>query len=443
MKLEKVSTAFKESSQVLPAFTAGMVTTATFAKQFVPFYLIGSTPIFAVACLSGAALAIMSWREIGKNLVHANEVLFALVFLYGIIVANYFAYSSPQVAVTHLVGILLFHSSFLLFGFAAARALRAVYGVLLAQAAIYVVIIAQYTLDFGDLMRGGFLQDVFGVGVPELVTTFHQNMGTALGLALLSALGFRSKWIRISTLIALPLVVLFMFHIAARTALVALFCSLVFLVLAGLWVRSRKSAIVGLLTFLIAAVVASCLFYSFALDDKNVDSVAPDAVSRTIREIQSHNPGLRIEIWSRAWLRIANQPDLLPFGHGIGAYSMDEGFGPPTWLLDKSTKHYPHNAYLELLYEIGIGGLLIFGFVTLFPVFVALKQWISLSTPERAAISLYVFYLSNTQISGSFAYSYDFQFFLGVAVGVVCLKRKELARKNTSPLAYTGLEASA
>jgi O-antigen ligase len=443
MESEKISITLSEKSQFLPAFTAAIVTLATFAKSFVPFYLIGSTPIFAVASLSGAVLIAVGWRQIRDNAACATDILLGLALLYGVVVANYLAYSLRQVAVNHVLGILLFHSLFLVFGFAAARALKAVYGVLLAQAAIYLIIIAHYTFRFGDLMRNGFLQDVFGVGVPELVTTFHQNIGTALALALLAALGFGSRWIRPSAFVALPFLLLFMFHIAARTALVSLVCSLVFLTWAGLWVRSKKSTLVSLLALVIAVVVASGLFYSYALQDKNVDSVAPDAVSRTIREIQSHDPGLRMEIWSRAWHRIATKPYRLPLGHGIGAYSIDEGFGPPTWLLDKSTKHYPHNSYLELLYESGIGGFLIFGFVTLFPVFVALKQWTSLSAPERAAISLYIFYLSNIQISGSFAYSYDFQFFLALAVGVVCLKRKELAKTNASPLTYAGSEAPA
>src|SRR4029077_10190373 len=170
-----------------------------------------------------------------------------------------------------------------------------------------------------------------------------------------------------------------------------------------------------------------------ALQDKNVDSAAPDAISRTIREIQSHDPGFRVEMLARAWHRIETRPDRLPLGHGIGAYSIDEGFGAPTWLLDKSPKHYPHNAYLELLYEIGIAGLLIFGFITLFPIFVALKYWSELSAPERAAISLYVFCLLSIDISGSFAYSYDFQFFLALAVGVLGLKRKQLPSDSGTP----------
>ena len=443
MKSEKISIALSERSRVLPALTARIVTTATFAKSFVPFYLIGSTPIFVVACLFGIVLVTVSWREIGNNAVYATDILLALGVLYSVVVANYFAYSLGQVPITHLLGILVFHALFIGFGFAAAQALNAVYIVLLAQAAIYVIIIAQYTFRYGDLMRNGFLQDVFGVGVPAFVTTFHQNIGTALALALLAALGFGPRWTRLSAWAALPFVLLFMFHIAARTALVSLLGSLVFLAWASLWISSKKAALVSVTALVIAGAVASGLFYAYALQDKNVDSAAPDAISRTIREIQSHDPGFRVEMLARAWHRIETRPDRLPLGHGIGAYSIDEGFGAPTWLLDKSPKHYPHNAYLELLYELGIAGLLIFGFITLFPIFVALKYWGELSTPERAAISLYVFYLLSIDISGSFAYSYDFQFFLALAVGVLGLKRKQLAKATAPPPSYLGSEAIA
>ena len=443
MKSEKISITRSEKSRVLPALTAGIVTVATFAKSFVPFYLIGSTPIFAVASLLGAVLTAASWRKICTIAVYATDILLALALLYGVVVANYLAYSLGKVAITHLLGILLFHSLLLIFGFAAARTPKAVYIVLLAQAAIYVIVIAQYTFRFGDLMRNGFLQDVFGVRVPELVTTFHQNIGTALALALLALLGFGSRWIRLSALAALPFVVLFMFHVASRTALVSLLGSLFFLAWASLWIRSRKAAVASILSLFVTGAAASGFFYSYALHDKYVDTAAADAVSRTIREIQSHDPGLRMEIWARAWHGIATQPDRLPLGHGIGAYSIDEGFGPPTWLLDKSQKHYPHNADLELLYETGIAGLLIFSFITLFPIFVALKHWSGLSAPERAAISLYVFYLLSIEISGSFVYSYDFQFFLALAIGVLGLKRKKLAETNASPLTSAGSEAPA
>ena len=443
MKSEELSITLNKKSHLMPALTSATVTIAAFAKSFVPFYLIGSTPIFAVSSALGALLVVASWRAILKNAVYVTDVLLASVLLYGVVTANYFVFSRGQVAFTHLLGILVFHSLFLVFGFAAARALKAVYIVLLTQGAIYLIIIAQYTFRFGDLMRNGFVGDVFGVGVPELANTFHQNMGTTLALALIAALGFGSRWIRVAGLAAVPFILLFMFHIAARTALVSLIASLIFLAWAELWIRSKKAAAVCLLMVVAVGVVASGLFYSFALHDKRVDVTAPDAVSRTIREVQTQDPGLRMEIWSRAWHRIAEQPDRLPLGLGIGAYSIDEGFGPPTWYLDKSTKHYPHNAHLEVLYETGIAGLLIFSFITLFPILVSLRHWNGLSAPERGAILLYFFYLLSVEISGSFAYSYDFQFFLALAIGVIGMKRKELAKTSVRSFAYLNSEASA
>jgi O-antigen ligase len=420
--------------RLLAAVTAGLVTAATFAKTFVPFYLIGSTAIFAATCLSGIVLVAVRWREIREDASYARDVLVVIGLLYAVVVASYLANSFPQVPVTHLVGILIFHALFIVFGFAAARALKVVFTMLLVQAAIYVIIIAQYTVRFGDLERNGFLQDVFGVGVPSLVTALHQHIGMALGLAVLAALGIGSNRVRLVTFVSLPFLLLFLFHIAARTAIAALICSLFFLAWARLWVRSRKLALATLSVLIISGAVASGLFYKYALQDRNVDTAASDAVSRTIKEIQSQDPGFRLPMWSRAWRRIETQPDRLVFGRGIGAYPIDEGFGAPDWLLNtKAIKYYPHNTYLELLYETGIVGLLIFGVLTLIPLVVALKFWSRLSAQERSALSLYVFYFVSIQFSGAFAYSYDFEFFFALATGVVCVKRREFAESGGLP----------
>lgn len=422
----------KEKSRFLAGLAAALVTTATFGKSFVPFYLIGSTAIFAVTCLLGFILVAMSWREIYETAKYANDVLIVTALLYGVVIASYLTYSFQLVPVTHLIGILAFHALFLSFGFAAARSLKAVFAVLLAQAATYLIVVAQYTIRFGDLMRDGYLHDIFGIGLSSVfVTTFHQEIGTGLGLALLATFGLRASRTKLLTLVVLPLVLLFLFHIAARTAIVALVCSLIFLMGADLWTRSRKRALLSLSALFIVAAFASGVFYEQSLHDKDVDPVAPDAISRTIREIQSQDPGFRLNMWSRAWHRIATEPDRLVFGRGIGAYPIDEGFGPPDWLLNtKNVKYYPHNTYLEMLYETGIVGLLIFSVLTLIPLGVALKHWNRLSAQERAAISLYVFYLVTIQFSGSFAYSYDFEFFFALATGVICLKRREFAESG-------------
>jgi O-antigen ligase len=132
-----------------------------------------------------------------------------------------------------------------------------------------------------------------------------------------------------------------------------------------------------------------------------------------------------MQIWLRAGQRIAADPKQIPFGRGVGAYPVDEGFGAPDWLLHptEGSKYYPHDVYLEMLYENGAVGALLFTFLTLFPVIFALRRWGKLSDAEKSAIALYVFSLASVAISGAFAYSYDFQFFLGLAIGVVALNR--------------------
>jgi O-antigen ligase len=418
----------KDTSRSLAALTAAVVTIATFAKLFVPFYLIGSTPIFAASCFLGVVLIALTSRTLAEQAACAADILVLLILLYCVVVASFLVNSLHRVPITHLLGILIFHGLFLLFGFAASRALKAVYGVLMMGAAIYLLIIVEYVVRSGDLMRDGYLHDVFGVGNPVITVTFHQNIGSALVLAVLAATGLDLRRARLAAFAALPLVFVFLFHIAARTATVALAGSLLFLAGAAFWIRSRKLALASVAAVVLAAAVASSVFYELALQDKNVDAIAPDAISRTIREIQDPRPLFRMQIWTRAIHWIAAEPDRLLLGHGVGVYPIDEGFGAPNWLLQpaEGNKYYPHNVHLELLYETGIPGFLIFTILTLLPLFFSLKHWARFSAAERAAIAIYVFYLVAVEISGSFAYSYDFQFFFGLAAGVVVLKRREL-----------------
>lgn len=110
----------KPNGRLLPALTAVVVIIATFAKLFVPFYLIGSTPIFVASC----SLGIVLWRakKLAEQAAYARDVLVALTLLYGVVIASFLIHSLHQVPVTHLLGISIFHGLFLLFGFAASRA---------------------------------------------------------------------------------------------------------------------------------------------------------------------------------------------------------------------------------------------------------------------------------------------------------------------------------
>ncbi len=439
MNLQKTNTAPDRDSRLLPDLTAAVVTTATFSKAFVPFYLIGSTPIFVVTCLAGLLLTTLSWRQLYQSALYVSEVLIAMGLLYGVVTASYLVNSLHRVPATDLVGILVFHALFIVFGFAAARALKAVFAILLAQAAIYLIVVIQYTIRFGDLMEGGVLHDIFNLKNSIFMSTFHQQIGTSFGLATLAALGLGSKKIRLLAIVALPFVFMFLFHIASRGAVVALAGSLLFLAWANLWVRSKKLAIGGLAALLVLAVVGSSVFYRFALHDTEISAVESDAVSRTIKEIQSDNPEFRLPIWERTWQRIISDPRHLLLGKGIGSFAIDEGVGPPDWLIRKTegARHTPHNIHLDMLYESGMLGMLIFTVVAAFPLFFSLRYWTLLSAPETSVILMYVFWLVTEEVGGSFAVTYDFQFLLALAIGVVSVKRKELAAAGGPPKGLT------
>jgi hypothetical protein len=415
-----------------PVTTAAVATTAAFAKMFLPFYLIGSTAIFAAACLIGATLILICRRPLCDMAGRISDFLLLLGAFYIVVILNFLVLSRPIVPMTHLFGILTFHALFMIFGFATARSLKVLLMMLLGAAAIYLIAIVRYAVRFGELEKDGFLQDIFGVGDPAIFLTFHQNIGFVFGLAVLAAFGLASHRIKkIASFTVLPIILLFLFYISARGALVAVVFSLIFWLSADLWRRSHKLALIGVVAITLAVAITSGLFYRYALHDKDVNARAPDAISRTVREIQDPNPGLRLQIWARAWHRVATEPGKLLFGRGIGIYPIDEGSGAPDWLLrpTEGSKNYPHNVHLETLYETGIVGLLLFSILTIMPLVWSLRRWSAFSSVEKAGVATYVFTLVSSDLSGAFAYLYLLQFFLAIAVGIIALKR--MAEANT------------
>jgi O-Antigen ligase len=406
--------------------TAAAATTAAFAKMFVPFYLIGSTGIFVLASTVAALLIIPGWRSLFSMADKVTDFLVVLCGFYVFIIFNFLLLSRPIVPSTHLLGILFFHGMLLVFGFVTARSLNILLAMLLGTAAVYLIAIVRYIIQFGDPEQAGHLRDIFGVGDPAVFATFHQNIGFMFGLAVLAALGLSSTRARRTLFItALPITLFLLYYISARGPIVAVLCGLLFWMSADLCIRSRKIALIGIAAITLAGVIASGLFYRYALHDKDVDAIAPDAISRTIREIQDPNPGFRLQIWSRAWHRISTEPSKLLFGRGIGVYPVDENYGPPDWLLrpTEGSKHYPHSVHLEMLYETGIFGFVLFSLLMVMPIVWVLRRSSGLPLPEKAAATIYVFTLVSSEISGAFAYTYILQFFLGLMIGIAARER--------------------
>lgn len=414
-----------QRSHLLTGLIAGIATVAVFAKSFTPYYLIGSTPIFAAACLIGLILTALNWRQVVGLTNHIRPIFVLIVLLYVLVTANYFIKSWPQVPITHLLGILIFHGTFLLLGLASAGALNVVFAVLLMQGVAYAIIYGQYAIRFGDIARDGFPDDVFGLGL-AMASAIHQQVGSQMALAAIAAFALVSGRWRLLSLAFMVVAMLVIYRLQARATMVALGGSLAFLAFGALYIRSKGSALVLASTLVISATFASVLFFQYALKAQ-IQPNPPDLISRTILEIQQRPPGMRLDIWSRAWERLVSRPDQLALGRGVGVFPIDEGAGPPDWLLKKTegARTYPHNIHLEMLYETGIAGLLIYTLLTLLPLAAGIKYWPLLSVQEKLAFAMYFFYFAGQELSGAFAVSYDFQFFLGLTIGIIGLKRSE------------------
>ncbi|MBR1302286.1 hypothetical protein [Bradyrhizobium sp. AUGA SZCCT0042] len=181
-----------DNTHRLAGVTAAVITTAAFAKTFVPFYLIGSTPIFAATCALGAALVAISRHTVYEMTTSISDILLVLAAFYILVIASFLIQSFPAVPMTHLFGILIFHALFMIFGLFASRALKAVLLTLVSAGAIYSIVLP-HIARFGDVVQQGALQDVFGIGNQQIYATFHQNIGIVLGLAALAGVGLASN----------------------------------------------------------------------------------------------------------------------------------------------------------------------------------------------------------------------------------------------------------
>src|SRR6185437_12025961 len=112
------------------------------------------------------------------------DALAVMSILYIAYATSYLVHSDNQVPITQLFGILIFHSLFILFGFAAAHSLTAVFIVLLGQAAIYLIYMLRYVIETGDVMQNAHLQNIFHIEDLGLAGALHTHIGGALGLAL-------------------------------------------------------------------------------------------------------------------------------------------------------------------------------------------------------------------------------------------------------------------
>ena len=148
---------------------------------------------------------------------------------------------------------------------------------LLAAAAFYGVVFVRHTVLFGDPMRGGFLNDVLGVGDAASIHRIspEDRHHGGVGRPRRPGVGFQSDR-TILAVGALPMLCYSCFISRQEPRLVALVSVCLFWAGAGLWHRSETVNSACCLIAIVAAVAsASHLFYERALQRRrNVDAVA-------------------------------------------------------------------------------------------------------------------------------------------------------------------------
>jgi hypothetical protein len=88
--------------------------------------------------------------------------------------------------------------------------------------------------------------------------------------------------------------------------------------------------------------------------------------------------------------------------------------------------------HLELLYETGVVGFVLFSVLTVLPIAASMRRWSAFSPAEKSATAIYVFILLSSEISGAFAYGYMLQFFLALAFGMIALKGTSMGENRAS-----------
>ena len=79
----------------LAGVTTAVTTTAAFAKMFLPFYLIGSTAIFALTSLLGTGLIVINWRPLYGMASKITDILLCVGAFYVFVFANFLILSRP------------------------------------------------------------------------------------------------------------------------------------------------------------------------------------------------------------------------------------------------------------------------------------------------------------------------------------------------------------
>lgn len=184
------------------------------------------------------------------------------------------------------------------------------------------------------------------LGGDPLVPAFVLAVAAVLAV---TGIGQARAWFRILSLSSFPLMLIAIYRTGSRAMFFQVFLGI------GIWLlvtRSRMRWVYRIL--LMAVIIQAPMWLEIIAQGAHTERISRVMESPTEAFVTAH----RWPLWKYV---LANAPDRPVLGHGVGSFAMDY------MMVDE--REYPHNLFLEALYEqgaIGVGLLSAFLGLTLF-----------------------------------------------------------------------------
>ncbi len=367
-----------------------------------------------VLLLVGLPGAIASTRNLQSA---ALPALFLIVFEI-VVCANFLVLQRDYFDPRYLAGHLIMTLPFFVIGVLAASQPAYVRNVLLAGGLAFVAILGwcfvtdtplHDDVGFADILH---IRSSFG---DESYRSHYQLIGYGIAfgaLMVISSLVVANRVV--ASYAVLACVFAISLWVGARGPLTALLVSYAVILAARYGIAKTVRQIVPL------ALAAAVLL--FVIDISNtafvqkltLDLNAGSNAGFTSPEIERQS---RVNLYTAALHGWLASPMTLLFGNGFGSFSVGYGSQYPSWVFSPIDDYiYPHNFVLEVLYDLGIVGLI--------PLLLALLSQLrrltspSLTALELCMLSLLVFTIASALVSGTVATNHILYFALGLAGSV-------------------------
>lgn len=266
----------------------------------------------------------------------------------------------------------------------------------------FITIVLLALTMFVDMMGGGITKGTIGfrTALGSNYLAAGRIIGTATIIALFFILTLEKAVSKIIYFMLIPFLSLGVFIPGGRGPILALFISILFILILNVILCIERLACARFLPK--SSLYLNIFGIFFVLILIIVIGIFPDYFVTTFKRFEilltvlGESATGRISMYKAAVKAITNYPTFI-IGLGIGGFSK--------YFSGIDTRLYPHNIFLEIFSELGIFGVTIFVIILIRSILIAVKQFKTSLTVESRVLyitlfGLFIFMLINSSISG-------------------------------------------